>query len=76
MKYQVVFVEDHELPAAHDWVLVKAARVFYAFLRKSRVTAEVLAEAWAAFVRFVSEPDVRALLAEPAVPVLAAPRSA
>lgn len=76
MHYQVVFVEDEALPAAQDWALVRAPGVFYAFLKQSKLTPTVLADAWAAFVQFLSEPDVRALLAEPAVPVRAVPRSA
>lgn len=50
MDYKVVFVADEDLPETRDWVLVRIAGAFVAFIKRSRVCPEVLAACWRAFV--------------------------
>jgi hypothetical protein len=54
MEYEVVFVQDDELPEGKDWALLRAGSVIYAFIKASRLTADVLSEAWSAFVGFTA----------------------
>lgn len=50
MTFEVVFVNDDQLSS--DWVLVRTATAFYAFIRESRVRPDVLSSAWEAFVDY------------------------
>lgn len=49
MDYQVVFASDCDMPRGHDYVLVRTSEAFIAFIRKSRVTPEVLTSCWRAY---------------------------
>jgi hypothetical protein len=60
MDYEVVFVGDDEL-AGKDWAIVRIGGKFIAFLKESRITPQVLMEAWRAFASFMGfDPDVPA----------------
>lgn len=49
MEFQIVFVEDWELPGAHDWALVRTSREACFFIKESRVDPNLLLECWAAY---------------------------
>lgn len=49
MHYQVRFVGDKDLPAGIDWAFAGVAGDALFFIKESRVTPEVLGEAWAAW---------------------------
>jgi hypothetical protein len=51
MDYRVEFVEDDELPEAQDWVVGMTPVGWVAIFKRSRITAAVLEEAWAAYRR-------------------------
>lgn len=55
MKFEVVFIGENELPEQQDWALVRCATTFYAFIKRTRLTADLLACAWAAFVGYVRD---------------------
>lgn len=43
---QVVFVDDDELPEAYDWAFVREAGDDWLLIKQSKVTSELLTEAW------------------------------
>jgi hypothetical protein len=47
--YQVRFTDDSGLPADTDWVIARRGGVSYLFVKESRLSPELLAEAWAAW---------------------------
>jgi hypothetical protein len=47
--YQVRFIDDDALPTETDWAIVSRGNVSQFFVKRSRVTPDVLAEAWAAW---------------------------
>lgn len=51
MDFEVVYVGDDEL-AGKDWAIVRAGAKFYAFIKRSCVSARVLTEMWVAFAGF------------------------
>lgn len=69
MDYKVVFVGDDDMPAGHNYVLVRTKGMFIAFIRRSRVTAEVLSSCWRAFASEFSGGG-------PMVPLVPVPRRA
>ena len=48
MQYAVMFVEDHELPAGHDWALARQGDMTMLFAKESRVSERMLERAWVA----------------------------
>ncbi len=50
--YSIRFVNDDDLPAGHDFVLVAIGEDVVFFFRSSAVTPQTLEEAWAAFRAF------------------------
>ena len=49
MKYAVMTLRDHDLPAGQDWCIVREPGQITACIKRSRASdARVLAEAWAA----------------------------
>ena len=55
MRHAIRFVEDDELPADHDWMLIQTPLAYYFFVKRSRVTQEVLEAGWAAYVELASD---------------------
>lgn len=55
MRHQIRFIDDDELPDGHDWMLVREEDHYYFFVKRSRVTQEVLMEGWAAYVELASD---------------------
>lgn len=49
MQYQVRFVNDNDLPVGIDWAFANTSDGALFFIKASRVTPEVLGEAWAAW---------------------------
>lgn len=49
MQFQIVFVKDHQLPAAQHWALVRTLETTCCFIKESRVTPATLLECWAAY---------------------------
>lgn len=49
MPYQVRFTDDSGLPAGTDWVIAQRGGVSYLFVKESRLSPELLAEAWEAW---------------------------
>lgn len=47
--YTVRFVEDHELPEGHDWIIMRVEGAYVAAIKLSRMTSRVLEEAWLAY---------------------------
>jgi hypothetical protein len=56
--YGVKFVEDHALPPGQDWIFVEVDGVLWFVVKESRVTPEVLAQAWAAYRRMAFGPPI------------------
>lgn len=48
-EYGVSFVQEDALPDGVDWVFIEVDDTLYFAIKKDRVTAETLADAWAAF---------------------------
>lgn len=46
MQYAVMFVEDHELPSGHDWVLARQGETTMLFAKESEVSERLLERAW------------------------------
>ena len=70
-EYGVKFVEDHELPPGQDWIFVEVDGGLYFVVKESRITPEVLNQAWAAYRQMEFGPPI----ARPRAPlVLVAPR--
>lgn len=50
-EHQVTFIGESDLPAGHDWVLVRqCGGDYHAFIKRTAVTPAVLSECWEAFV--------------------------
>jgi hypothetical protein len=47
--YEVKFIEDDDLPPAVDWAIVTNGRTNRFFVKRSRLSPGLLAEAWAAW---------------------------
>lgn len=58
MRHTIHFVKDDELPATHDWVLVRTRDAYRFFIKESKVTPEALMSGWAAYVELTS-PQLR-----------------
>lgn len=57
MRYEVRFVEGHQLPAGHDWMMIQTATECFVFVRDDAVCPTVIEQAWAAFrARQVAQP--------------------
>jgi len=46
MQYAVMFVEDHELPSEHDWILARQGETTMLFAKESKVSERLLERAW------------------------------
>lgn len=49
MRYEVKFIDDHELPVGHDWMLVQDGTSICLFMKASAVRPESLTEAWESY---------------------------
>lgn len=54
-RYTVRLVGDDELPAPHDWAIVKTDTAVWVALRESAICERVLEEAWAGYRHAVAE---------------------
>ena len=46
MHYAVMFVEDHELPPEHDWVIARQGDTTMLFAREAKISEQMLERAW------------------------------
>jgi hypothetical protein len=53
------FIEDDELPVGHDWLLVRHPNAYMFFVKRSKVTREVLEAGWAEYERMAGERRMR-----------------
>lgn len=56
--FGVKFVDDHALPIGQDWIFVVVDGGLYFVVKESRVTPEVLNDAWAAYRRMIFGPKI------------------
>lgn len=49
MRYEIRFVEAHQLPAGHDWMLIETPAECVAVIRGDAVCPTVLSQCWAAY---------------------------
>jgi len=54
----VKFVDDRALPEGQDWIFVEVDGGLYFVVKESRVTPEVLDQAWAAYRRMAFGPAI------------------
>jgi hypothetical protein len=43
------FIEDHELPRGQSWALIQTTDSYHFFVKRSKVTQDVLEEGWIAY---------------------------
>jgi hypothetical protein len=68
MPYEVAFVDDDQLPAGSDWVIVRThgGRRRYFFVKRSKVCPELLAEAWRIWEEATTNEDYSIASSSPA----------
>lgn len=55
MDYIVTFVDESELPAAQDWALACQRDVAMLFIKRNRVTEQVLERAWSGYASLANQ---------------------
>lgn len=51
MRYQVVYVDDGDLPTSHDWAIVRTPSETFLFLRRDAVSEGLLSRIWRSWQR-------------------------
>lgn len=57
--YRVVFVSDQALPEGQDWAIVECGDETVCVMKQSRISPDMLEEAWAAYRILLSVPAPR-----------------
>jgi hypothetical protein len=59
VQHFIRFTPDHALPPDLDWALVRTPTAYYFFVKRSKVTQEVLEAGWDAYEELASKYERR-----------------
>jgi hypothetical protein len=55
VEHFIRFIEDDRLPPTRDWMLIRTPDAYYFFVKRSKVSQDVLEQGWAAYVDLASK---------------------